>query len=323
MEKALPLKTFLATLFAHLNIDDLLNPILEYPTARRRYQVLVYHKVSPDLHPYFPSISPDQFERQITFLRQHYSIFDLEELVDRSANAEIPKRAVAITFDDGYADNYEFAFPILREHRVPATIFLATAAIDNKHQLWHDRIFDAFRFATNGNGSLVFEQVIREAKTLSTDDRLRLVEKTEDTLAPRIPEGLGARMLSWDQVKEMNAAGIRFGSHSVTHPILSREKRQEVRKELMDSKSDLEYRLGTAVSLFAYPNGQPGDYDIDIKKQLQNSGYKCAMTTILGYNNAAVDPYELRRGQPWQMDINMFRLRFFLQRISARPFLFR
>jgi peptidoglycan/xylan/chitin deacetylase (PgdA/CDA1 family) len=314
-----PVVKFVAGFFANLAFDDILNRVIEQPAGCRRFQVLVYHKVSHDPHPYYAPLSPEKFEEQIAFLRRHYRIFDLEELVQRSMRGEIPKMAVAITFDDGYADNYEYAFPILQKHRVPATIFLATAAIDNKHKLWHDRIFDAFRFAGNGQSGMAFHQVIRQAKLLTPDERWKLVARIEDTLQPQIPEGQGARMLSWDQVKEMSAAGIRFGSHSVTHNILTKLGRDQVRRELMDSRSEVEHRLGMPVALFAYPNGQPQDYSEEVKRQVQEAGYACAMTTVLGSNTAGSDRFELKRGQPWDLDINAFRLRFFWNRFFGKP----
>ncbi len=307
-------KSAVAYLFAGLHLDDLLNPILERSFQSRRFQVLVYHKVSPDNHPFFAPASPADFESQMRFLKRHYAVLDLEELVDRSIKRTVPKKAVAVTFDDGYRDNYDFALPILRKHDVPATIFLATESIDNKTKLWHDRIFDAFRFTTGQNQELDLEHVLRQAKSKSSLERHLIVEKTERILAPEVPEEFRFPMLSWNQVTEMSRLGVRFGSHTCTHAILSRENTDEVVRELLDSKKAIESHIRTPVSLFAYPNGQRQDFSAANIEAIQAAGYKAALTTLPGCNSMDADPYQLRRGQPWQRDPALFRLSFFLQR---------
>src|SRR5678815_1522291 len=107
-----------------LNIDDLANSVFE--RFSRRFQILTYHKVSPDPHPFFAPTHPAVFEQQMQFLATYYRVMPLAELVERSQHGDIPPRSVAVTFDDGYRDNYDFAFPILKKWRIPATIFVAT-----------------------------------------------------------------------------------------------------------------------------------------------------------------------------------------------------
>ena len=140
-----------------LNVHSVTNNLMErlYSNKRRasphfskRFQILGYHKVSADTHPFFEPVHPDLFEQQMQFLKACYRVMSLQELVSRAARGEVPERAVAITFDDGYCDNYDYAFPILKKYQFPAMIFVATGAIGTGHPIWHDRIFDAFRFAT-------------------------------------------------------------------------------------------------------------------------------------------------------------------------------
>src|SRR5688572_10344539 len=120
----------LARIAAHLDADNAANMIIEnfysnasnvVPRLARRFQVLVYHKVSLDPHPFFKPVRPDVFEQQMQFLQRCYRVLPLMELVERSRNADLPDRAVAITFDDGYRVNYDHAFPILKKYRLPAT----------------------------------------------------------------------------------------------------------------------------------------------------------------------------------------------------------
>jgi peptidoglycan/xylan/chitin deacetylase (PgdA/CDA1 family) len=297
----------------------------------------VYHKVSPDPHPFFEPVAPGRFRQHMDFLKRYYSVMDLRELVERSAAGDVPARAVAITFDDGYRDNYEYAFPILKEYGLPATIFVATGTVGNQDVLWHDRVFDSFRYTartsarlSSGAGipelALDSEQArsnslgiaLRKAKTLWGESRRRFVEQVEDALRPDIPEHERERMLSWDQIREMHSAGIRFGSHTVTHPVLSALPRAELIKELGDSRENLSRQLKTTVDTFAYPNGKAADYNEEVKSVLKECGYICAVTMRSGVNRSFADPYELRRDLPWDKEIDLFRLRFFLQRHDLR-----
>jgi len=294
------------------NMDDLANTVVE--PFSRRFQILTYHKVSPDTHPFFGPVDPVVFEQQMLFLKECYRVIPLSELVERSQRGDVPGRAVAITFDDGYRDNYEFAFPILKKYRLPATVFVATGAIGTGEMLWHDRIFDAFRFATADARDLSLQASLDKARSLYGEAREQWVQQVEQKLEPSFPPGYAAYMLSWDQIREMHAAGIEFGSHTITHPILSRIPHDEMLKELRESKQLLTDYLGNAIISFAYPNGKTPDYNDDVKAALKQCGYSYAVTTRPGFNRAFADPFELRRGQPWQKDIQLFRMSFFLQR---------
>jgi len=303
-----------------LNVDDLANSVVE--RFSRRFQILTYHKVSPDEHPFFEPTHPTIFEKQMQFLKQCYQVLPLTELVERSQVGEIPNRAVAITFDDGYRDNYDFAFPILKKYGFRATVFVATGVIGTGKVLWHDRIFDAFRFATAGQvrreavevRQQKLQAALDRARSLYGDDQQRWVSEVEEALEPRFPAGHAHHMLSWGQIREMHSAGIEFGSHTVTHPILSNIPPYELLKELRESKQQLEDQLSAPVVSFAYPNGKTLDYNDDVKATLRQCGYTSAVTTNPGFNRPFADPFELRRGQPWHKEIEMFRFRFFLQR---------
>jgi peptidoglycan/xylan/chitin deacetylase (PgdA/CDA1 family) len=312
----------LAKIAAHLEIDNAANRVLEAlyrntpdasPRLARRFQVLAYHKVSPDPHPFFEPVHPDVFDKQVEFLSRYYRVMPLLELVERSRKGDVPAGAVAITFDDGYRDNYEYAFPILRKHRVGATIFVSTGAIETGELLWHDRVFDAFRYATVEH-ALSLKPVLARAKELYGEGRLRFVEKIEEALKPSLQETAKDRMLTWNQIHQMHASGIDFGSHTVSHTILTRMPRPEMIRELCESKEQISAHLGVPISSFAYPNGHVGDYSGEVQGALKDAGYLCAVTSEFGLNHVFSNPFELRRGQPWHTQIELFRLAFFLQR---------
>jgi peptidoglycan/xylan/chitin deacetylase (PgdA/CDA1 family) len=334
----------IAKIAAAFNLDGVANSVIErfyvnVPRVEgrfsRRYQILTYHKVSSEIHPFFGPTDPTSFENQMRFLKEYYNVLPLVEIVERCRHGDLPARAVAITFDDGYRDNYDYAFPILKKYGLPATVFAATGALGGGQTLWHDRIFDAFRFASvhhavlNDEGSMELilesgpaqarslELVLNRVRSLYGESQLRFVERLEQILQPVFPANyLRPQMLSWDQVREMSRAGIAFGSHTVTHPVLSRVSRDAVRWELHESKRQLEEQLRMPIVSFAYPNGRTADFNEEVKDVLKECGYVCAVTTERGINRLHSDPFELRRGQPWQTDLNLFRLSFFLERHS-------
>jgi peptidoglycan/xylan/chitin deacetylase (PgdA/CDA1 family) len=331
----------IAKVAVNLKVDSVTNSVLERlyrnsfrtsPHLMRRFQILGYHKVAPDDHPFFAPLHPDVFEQQMRFLKNCYNVMSLRELVARINRRDVPEKAVAITFDDGYRDNYEYAFPILKKYQFPATIFVATGAIGNGDLIWHDRVFDAFRFATVSRArlrdaavpelildtvearELSVKFVLVRAKTLYGELRRRFLDDIESKLRPDPPTRADQRMLDWNQIREMHDAGIEFGSHTVSHTILSRLPRAEIEKEVRNSKDELSERLGTRISSFAYPNGSTADYNDEAKAVLRECGYSFAVTCDSGFNHAFSDVFELKRGLPWHSDIELFRFKFFLQR---------
>jgi peptidoglycan/xylan/chitin deacetylase (PgdA/CDA1 family) len=329
----------LARLAVNLNLDTFSNLLIENlytatstPGRRStRFQILVYHKVSPDPHPFYAPVDPAYFEQQMRFLSRCYRVMDLEELTQRSLTGSVPARAVAITFDDGYVDNYEYAFPILKKYGLTATIFVATGVTGTANLLWHDRVFDSFRFTSKERARLSLVDLpelsldspqarqhslditLAKAKTLWGEERSRFVDEIEQALQPSLPSE-PPRMLNWNQIREMHRAGISFGSHTVTHPILSLLPAAELTKELRESRRRLGEALETPIHTFAYPNGQSADFNHRTKIALKECGYKCAVTTVRGFNPTFADPYEFKRDLPWDSEIDLFRFKFFLQR---------
>jgi peptidoglycan/xylan/chitin deacetylase (PgdA/CDA1 family) len=335
----------LAKLAVKLDLDNAANRILERryttgpeakPARSRRFQILAYHKVSADPHPFFEPVHPAVFDQQMWFLKRCYRVMDLMELVDRSRRGDVPDRAVAITFDDGYGDNYDNAFPILKKYQLPATIFVATGVIGTDQALWHDRVFDSFRFTTRRRARLKTTEVpelvlqtaearhrsltlvLNVAKKMFGETRKKFVDEVESALEPDLSGLARHRMLSWKQVREMHRAGIAFGSHTVSHTVVTRIPREKLVEELQVSKRQLSEHLGAPVRAFAYPNGHATDYNSDVKAAVKDCGYDCAVTAEPGFNDAFSDPYELKRGQPWHKEIELFRLAFLLQRHGLR-----
>jgi peptidoglycan/xylan/chitin deacetylase (PgdA/CDA1 family) len=200
------------------------------------------------------------------YLSKAYNPISLERIAQHIQNGtSLPSKAVAVTFDDGYQDNYENAYPILKEYNIPATVFLTTGFI--------------------GTGQIP-----------AWDKGYYTAEKT--------------LMLSWQQVREMGDGGISFGSHTLTHPFLTRIPRKQARKEIHLSKDIIEQQTGRPVTTFSYPSG---NFDSYVKEIVEEAGHSAAVSTIPGYNSAQDDLYALKR--------NVIQLQSFCHRLFPLSFL--
>ena len=296
-------------------------PFLER-RLERNFLVLAYHRVTDDDDPFFGGVSTRIFARQIEVLHNCFNVLPLDELVERAPRNDIPPRAIAITFDDGYRDNYVHAFPVLRRYGIPATIFVVTGALGNDSPIWHDRVFGMFRqtqseaVSIEGTRRPIRDLPERRAAMKSVLSRLRRLGPVErDREIERLGEALAVAQpapypkLTWDEVREMVRDGIVFGAHTVTHPILTRIPLEEAVQEIASSKEALEHEIERPVTLFAYPNGRAEDFSEPIKRAVKEAGFVCAVTTLWGVNDRHTDFFELRRVGLWGPDPDLSALR--------------
>jgi len=215
----------------------------------------MYHMVSEPRTPGERRFAcpPERFAEHMRLLRAHgYRLVGLDDVHGHlSGRRRLADGALAVTLDDGFADNYENAFPVLTEHRIPATVFVVSGAVGG-----------------------------RSGWMTETSSRRRA-------------------MLSWLQMREMHAAGIAFGSHTVTHPHLSALEEGQAMRELRDSKAALEDGLGGEVAHFAYPHGDVSD---QVRSLVHAAGYRTACTTRSGFNRPDADPLRLRRLEVYGTD---------------------
>jgi peptidoglycan/xylan/chitin deacetylase (PgdA/CDA1 family) len=208
----------------------------------------------------------------------------------------LPQKAVAITFDDGYLDNYLYAYPFLKEHHIPATIFLTTGPIESNTLYWWDKIgyiiahtsISQFNLSELGNFSLhsqkdksrIQEEITEALKLVREDRKDFLISQLSKISGVEIPLNVAKGLiLSWDQIKDMSNNGISFGAHTVNHPILTNIPLERARWEIIQSKIDIENVLNKNVSLFSYPNG---DFNADIISIVKESGFICAVSFTRG-----------------------------------------
>ncbi len=291
----------------------------------RNVQILTYHRVNDEGDAFFPGVPVRAFAEQMDYLAHRCNVLPLGEAVARLLDRDVPENAVVVTFDDGYRDNYLNAFPILRRLSLPATVFLATDAIGGSAPLWHDRVFAAFRKTRQtelrdylaGSWSLrsvsdklaAQRRVLVFLRTLDEFDRDAWIERLMERLEIEEHHHHPRLMLSWSEVKEMALHGITFGSHTMSHPVLSRLAPERMRAEIMGSKKVIEGQLGMEVSAFAYPNGTQDDFTPAVKNMVRECGYRCGVTTIFGTNGEGQDVYELRRGGPWETHLPTFAVK--------------
>jgi peptidoglycan/xylan/chitin deacetylase (PgdA/CDA1 family) len=302
-----------------------------FPYIRRRrnrsIQILVYHRVNDENDCVFPGVPIEVFNEQMEYVAENYQVSTLDDLVQRLPTGDVPENALAITFDDGYRDNYEHAFPILKRLGLPATIFLATDGIDSGRMLWHDWVFAALRETRvtalenfRGNGSTyplntpaekrhALMEVLKFLWSLDDRDRSLWVERLINNLGIEEPVTCEGLMLGWDDIRIMSEHRVTFGAHTVTHPILSKLPTRQLKREIRESKATIESKLNMPVKHFAYPVGRREDFTDDVKNELRDAGFECAVTTIFGANDSKQDLFELRRATPWEHDIDAFALR--------------
>lgn len=285
-----------------------LGPLGGYQVARQicrnHPRILMYHRFSDP--PVKGWASPGFFEQQVRHIRDHYNSYSLIELMNHHREyGHMPSHAVVITVDDGYRDFYEHAFPILKRYGVPATLFATTGFIGRRLWLWPDQItwiLDQYTI-TREAGEInenrrrqLWQQFIDYALSLPDEDKNRFISSLACelgiTIPAEIPEAFAP--LSWDELEEMQNAGIEIGGHTVTHPSLGRVTRAQARDEIFGCLDALNQHLGEADRTFCYPNGQPADFQDFLPELVREAGFLGAVTAFPDAQGVS-DSYLMRR----------------------------
>ncbi len=245
-----------------------------------------------------------------------FRFISLSELVEGISAGRMPKRCAAVTFDDGWSDNFDYAYPVLKELKIPATIFLVNGWIGTHRVPWSTGLnylvkeIDGKRNITSFMNLLV-NKGLKIPKDGRNDTR-RMVFVLNDQLKKWPLDdielflnqasnqfGIEARrfsenrnFLNWGEISEMRDEQIDFGSHSQSHAILTNESEERVIIELKRSKEEIETKLGRKVVAFCYPNG---NYDEKIIGRVRESGYEYACSTDPGWVGKKANIYFLKR----------------------------
>jgi CelD/BcsL family acetyltransferase involved in cellulose biosynthesis/peptidoglycan/xylan/chitin deacetylase (PgdA/CDA1 family) len=280
-------------------------------TSAPKFVILCYHRVGSGGVPLYSGLPPQVFEAQMEFLSNRYRVVSLETLTQELSQPGPAEQSVVITFDDGYRDVYTHAFPVLQKYRIPATIYLTVDVIESNSVAWYDRIFLALgiapgekldvrldrprRFLLSSPAARLraAEEIISYLRTVPNEARCDFCRELEK-LIPLPTEDTANRMLTWEQIQQMQRGRVSFGSHTLSHPAISRLNPAALDHELRESKARLEEKLGAFVGDFAYPFGKPADYG-NTPDAVARCGYRTASTTNWGINTPGVNLHELKR----------------------------
>lgn len=277
-------------------------------------RVLAYHRVAelhsnPAVDDRSISATPLAFREQMRHVARHYRCVSMPEVLDAiERNAPLPMRAVLITFDDGYADFAEIAWPILKRFGLAATMFVPTSFPDHPERVFlSDRLYQAFRSTFRmrlldtplGPFSWVTceerERALRALQdhvtTTSNEEAIELIDYVCAQLREQ-PVMVGS-VLTWNQLRQLATEGLTIGSHSRTHRIITRLCPDQISEEIQSSQRDLKREIGLALPVFCYPNGNHNNEAVAVLKE---EGIKVAFTTIPSRNELGVmDPLKLGR----------------------------
>ncbi len=303
--------------------------------AGARLSVLIFHRVLVTRDPLLPEEpSAAEFEARMHWVRRHFNVVPLIEAVERLQSGTLPARPLAITFDDGYADNYEIAAPILQKLGLTATFFIATGYLDGGI-MFNDSVISAVRGCQSkalnltelGLGIHALDSIEQRRHAIATLlppvkvlDPLRRTATVESIcqIAKVIPPD--ALMMTSSQVAALARDGFGIGAHTVTHPILARLDPVVARQEIDRGRDQLEEISQTPVRLFAYPNGRPGDdYTAHTTELVKHLGFAAAFTTAHGVAGKNADFFQLPRFTPWDLGELKFGARMARNLLKVDP----
>lgn len=287
--------------------------------------LLMYHRILPADDPRASleepgmMVTPETFRLHLLTIKQLFEPVHLSHWLSLKAMGHKPPlRSCAITFDDGWADNYEFAYPILRELNIPATIYLVADMIGNKQSFWPERLANlissiscdhseqwsqpclewikqsttSYTFGNKVPSQEQLSEIIGACKTLSDTEVHKRLDAIENTLNIS-PQSNQPSLLNWQQVNEMCEDGlIEMGSHTCHHIRLGSDKNDALlAHEIIDSKKKIHKHTNKAVTTFCYPNG---DYS-QAALNLVEKNYSGAVTTKPGWNTMTSNNHLLKR----------------------------
>ena len=321
MNLSIFIKTCLANIFEYSGLIKY--NILE--KSKCNYLILMYHRILPKdlVGPGIQAgmyVEPETFDMHIGYLKKYFRIVSLSELYISLKGEKYIENSFPIcslTFDDGWYDVFEFAYPILRENRVPATVFLPTNYIGTDKIFWTDQLTNIFLRNKNprnksyrknisksclakkiesldGPTELKIERAISILKNYTEDDVFNVLKELEVEFDV-VKKSQDRSFLRWEEVKCMLESGfITFGSHTNNHKILTHLDDKIILNELIQSKNRLlcEEVIDPSFISLSYPNG---NYDNRVINILGDAGYHAAVTTEMGWNHNSTSCFALKR----------------------------
>jgi len=277
-----------------------------------RLLILAWHNVEATwYHPAPPGAGTRGLAHQLRRIKRFANVVPLAAALESLAQGRpLPRRAVALTFDDGYLDNLRLAVPLLQRLDLPATFFLVPDLLSRRTSPWWETLAWAFTVSgkttvtwggqplgTRGGGG--HQSFLWAAERLKTLDHAGLEQAMAELLELLEPKGrppdLHELFLDWDGAGQLVRHGFPIGSHTMRHAVLSREPPEAQTRDLTMSRARLQDELGTPVELVAYPSGTRADYDADTMRAAHAAGYRYGLAAHAGICAAPALPYAVPR----------------------------
>lgn len=301
--------------------------------------ILMYHWINNSLengcHTTWEKNRVGYFEAQMKYIKEKMNPVSVSDLVKYiSAGKTIPKKAIAVTFDDGYEDNYTNAYPILKRHGIPATIFVTAGYVGVENNFWWDRVEELIKNSSvhfldlkilsdlaegeklRFSGIINLKEtkmkkasvirIVELIKTLNESGIQCAIKRLEENLRVKDVNIKKRKILTWSQVKEMANDGIEIGSHTVNHPNLGKISQEEVEREISESKELIEEKICKPVHGFAIPYGLEGFYNKDVIEIIKRSNYQYSCSAKVGCADINSDIYELKRISASNLTLPLF-----------------
>lgn len=286
--------------------------------ARDAALILTYHAINerPAPFPVWHHMTVERFEEQIACAAKTRRCISVRRLLADMCGGRLQPYSLAVTFDDGFANNLHIALPILQRYGVPATFFLTAGSVGSQELLWPETL--ALILELTGRPSIEYRGLrlscgdangkATSYREVAATCKLRLSGEIADYLSGlaqaaavseealrRHPDREQYRMLSWDEAARLVKSDlVEIGGHTVSHGVLSRMPDENAWQEIAGCKQMLESRLGV-VDYFAYPNGGPGDFNSTHRKMAVDAGFKAVFTSVVGCVKTTTDVLEIPR----------------------------
>jgi peptidoglycan/xylan/chitin deacetylase (PgdA/CDA1 family) len=266
--------------------------------------VFGYHRIRPDdvrfSTPFCDEVfgpTASEFERQVLWLKRHTRVLSEAELLEvLEGGRPLPGRCSMITFDDGYRDNYELAYPVLRRHGVPAMFFVPSGLVAERRVGWWDLIA---WFAKRAGRCGPQVRALLERMALEPCEKTQgLMERVAAEWNVPLPDAAlqEAQLMSWEQIREIARDGFAIGSHGHHHWVMRTLPPQYQQEELRLSKALLERETGVPVRSIAYPVGSEGHFTRETCQLARACGYQAAFSFATGVNRwTRLDRWAIRR----------------------------
>lgn len=285
--------------------------------------IIYFHHVFKHKNEFHPDdIIAADFDKKIKFLMKHFNILALSEAIELLKTKRLPSKALVITFDDGYQDNFTVAVPILKKHHCPATFFISTSGIE-EGCLWNDKVE---QLLNNTKIKTITENIIGEKISISNKDekiaafqlllsKLKFLSHDKRTLQlKKLAVELGdiefkRTMMRADQIKRLHQDGFTIGAHTHNHTILTTETIDDCQQELLNNKKKLEGIICNKVHFIAFPNGLfERDYTFKHCNLAKEMDFKVGFSTNDGGAISSTNIYTIPRFMPYRKKLSLFAL---------------